>query len=89
MYGKNIDNIEAKIENLINLNPQLLNEDLYYYGDFNPKIKGLSFLKRKVSTKVVFNKFTLDVLNILNKKIGFKIEAICFIDLGYKNFIKE
>jgi len=89
LYGKNIDNIEAKIENLINLNPQLLNEDLYYYGDFNPKIKGLSFLKRKVSTKVVFNKFTLDILNILNKKIGFKIEAICFIDLGYKNFIKN
>ena len=89
LYGKNIDNIEAKIENLINLNPQLLNEDLYYYGDFNPKIKGLSFLKRKVSTKVVFSKFTLDVLNILNKKIGFKIEAICFIDLGYKNFIKD
>lgn len=74
---------------MIGHNPGLSYKDLCYYGEFDPKINGLTFLKRTVSTKVAFNKFTLDVLNILNKKIGFKVEAICFIDLGYKNFIKN
>lgn len=89
LYGKKINGIEDKIKDLIGNNPGLSYKDLCYYGESDPKINGLTFLKRTVSTKVAFNKFTLDVLNILNKKISFKVEAICFIDLRYKNFIKN
>ena len=89
LYGKKVKNIRSKMDDLIKLNPKIRNETLYYYGDIDPKIKGLNFLKRNVSTKVAFNKFTLDVLNILNKKIGFGVEAICFVDLSYKSFIKN
>jgi glycosyltransferase involved in cell wall biosynthesis len=89
LYGKNINNIEAKIKKLIKCNPRVMVEDLYYYGDCDPKIKGLNFIKRRVTTKAAFNKFTLDVLGMLNKKIGFTVEAVCFIDLGYKNFISN
>ncbi len=87
LYGKNVSKVEAQVNKLIRHNPQIVIEDLFYYGECDPKMKGLKFIKRNVSTKVAFNKFTLDALNVLNKKIGFKVEAVCFVDLSYKNFI--
>ena len=89
LYGKDLNHIESKVVKLISLNPGTSYKDLYFYGDCDPKIKGITFIKRSVSTKVAFNKFTLDILNALNKKIGFSVEAICFVDLAYKSFIKN
>lgn len=89
LYGKNINDIESKIIKLIKSNPGTSYKDLYFYGDYDPQIKDITFIKRKISIKAPFYKFTLDILNSLNKKMGFSIEAICFVDLAYKNFIKN
>lgn len=89
IYSKKLDSIESKLNILVEKNPDILNEKIFYYGDSDPKIKGVVFLKRNVSKKASYSKFTLDALNVLNKKIGYKIEALCFVDLCYKKFIKN
>ena len=89
IYGKKINNIQEKIKELRIKNPSIIDEELFYYGNYDPKIKGITFLKRNISSKASFSRFTYDVLNMLNKINGFKIEAVCFVDLNYKNYIKD
>ena len=87
-YGKS-ENTKKDIQRYLKANPDIQNSNFFYYGFQNPKIKNVSFLKRRVSRRVSFDKFTLDVLNLVNIKVGFKIEALSFVDLTYKDFIKN
>ena len=87
-YGKS-ENTKKDIQRYLKANPNIQNSNFFYYGFQNPKIKNISFLKRRVSKRVSFDKFTLDVLNLVNAKVGFKIEALSFVDLTYKDFIKN
>lgn len=77
------------IDEYFDLNKTIDGVKYFYYGTENPKIKNITFLKRNISRKASFNKFTQDILNLLNKKEGYKIEAIAFVDLTYQNFIKD
>ena len=87
-YG-NVKEIKKTINEYFDLNKTIDNVEYFYYGTKNPRIKNITFLKRNVSRKAAFNKFTEDILNLLNKKDGYKIEAIAFVDLTYQNFIKD
>jgi len=61
------------------------------FSDFskNPKIEDVIFLKRRVTRKASFYKFTHDILELVNNSIGYSPEAISFADLSYKDFIKN
>ena len=84
-----VDDIKKTIDEYLYMNKTIDNVNYFYYGTNNPKHENITFLKRGVSRKAAFNKFTLDILNLLNKKIGYSIEAIAFVDLTYQNFIKD
>ena len=85
-YGDS-KNVKENIQRYLKANTKIQNVDMLFYGFKDPKIENI-LLNRTVSRKVSFDKFTLDILNLLNKKKGYKIEAISFVDLTYKNFIK-
>tara|TARA_B000000475_G_scaffold262260_1_gene247656 strand:+ start:1396 stop:2652 length:1257 start_codon:yes stop_codon:yes gene_type:complete len=87
-YGDS-KNVKENIQRYLKANTKIQNADMLFYGFEDPKIENITFLNRTVSRKVSFDKFTLDILNLLNKKKGYKIEAISFVDLTYKNFIKN
>ena len=86
-YGKSVNELK-EIQRYLKANPNTQNANFFYYGFENPKIEKIVFLKRRVSKKVSFDKFTLDVLELVNKKVGYKVEALSFVDLTYKEFIK-
>tara|TARA_X000000950_G_C13850128_1_gene634107 strand:- start:470 stop:1735 length:1266 start_codon:yes stop_codon:yes gene_type:complete len=65
------------------------NVKFFYYGLKDPKIKNIKFLKRKVTRRAAFNRFTKDILDLVNKKIGYGVEGVAFVDLTYINFIKD
>lgn len=87
-YGVTKDT-QKIIDKYFILNKSLENVKFYYYGVTDPKLKDITFLKRKVSRKAAFKKFTYDVLNLINKKDGYEVEAVAFVDLTYKKFIKD
>ncbi len=87
-YGNSF-NVKEDLKRYLKVNPEAVHADFFFYGFENPKIKDITFLKRRVSRKASFDKFTLDILNLINKKIGFGVEAISFVDLTYKKFIKK
>ena len=66
-----------------------MDESLFFYGEKNPKIKNISFLNRTISKHSSFLSFTRNILDLANKSFGYSIEAICFVDLSYKKFIKD
>lgn len=61
---------------------------LFYYGSQNPNIEDLRFLKRSVSRRAPFYKFTKDILQLVNASIGSDVEALSFVDITYKKFLK-
>ena len=87
-YGKSknvADDINRyKKSNNINNETQL-----FYYGSEDCNIKDLVFLKRNVTTRAPFYKFTKDILELVNSEIGINVEALSFVDVTYKNFIKN
>jgi hypothetical protein len=90
-YGGSSDAIDIKsnFQRYMSANKDIKNTALFYYGSVNPKIKDVIFLKRRVTKKASFYKFTHDILELVNKSIGYSAEAISFADLGYKDFIKN
>lgn len=87
-YGDVLD-VEIEIQRYLKNNKGIDENDFFYYGSINPNIKNISFLKRNVTKTAPFYKFTNDILTLINQKIGFKPEAVAYIDLTYKNFIKN
>ena len=65
------------------------NIELFYYGTDDPKVPRVTFLKRNVTSRAPFYKFTKDILELSNAAIGYHIEALCFVDITYKKFIKN
>lgn len=90
-YGdnSNIDDIKNNFQRYMRANIGIKNTTLFYYGSINPKIEDVIFLKRKVNRKALFHKFTNDILQQVNNLIGYSPEAISFVDLNYKNFLKN
>ena len=88
-YG-DIKNTSSKIKQYFKKNKIYSDKDnLFFYGEKNPNIKNFSFLKRNISKNSSFLSFTKDILSLANKSFGYSIEAICFVDLSYKKFIKN
>ena len=87
-YG-NPKDIKDEISRYFKANPDTQNALNFYYGEKDPEIQNLIFLKRRVSSKVSFEKFTLDILELINDHSGFDVEALSFVDLTYINFIKS
>lgn len=61
----------------------------FYYGDQDPDLENIIFLKRNVSRRAPFHKFTKDILGLINFAIGIDVEALCFVDLSYEKFVKD
>jgi glycosyltransferase involved in cell wall biosynthesis len=80
-------NIETNIDKYLQKNKDIKNNSFFYYGSFDPKVNNVKFLKRKVLKNAPFYKFTNDILELINKSIGYNVEAIAFVDLSYQNFI--
>ena len=87
-YGKT-DDVAKEISRFKKNNALSHRTMLFYYGSKNPNVDGLIFLKRKVTRRAPFYKFTLDILGLLNAKAGHNVEAICFVDVTYKRFLKS
>jgi glycosyltransferase involved in cell wall biosynthesis len=87
-YG-NAKNVELEINRYLNANEFEEKPMFFYYGSVNPEIDGIIFLKRRVSKKAIFHKFTKDILELINQEAGHKIEAVSFVDLKYQHFIKN
>ena len=83
------EDIKNDIHRYKDCNKSMISTSLFYYGAVNPLIEGITFIKRRVSKNVALDKFTKDILLLINQSIGFKAEAISFVDLSYKNFIKD
>ena len=62
---------------------------LFYYGSKDPNIEGLQFLKRKISRRAPFYKFTKDILDLVNVSMGSHVEALSFVDITYLKFLKD
>ena len=90
-YGDSSDAIDIKsnFQRYMRANKDIKNTTLFYYGSVNPKIEDVIFLKRRVTRKASFYKFTHDILELVNNSIGYSPEAISFADLSYKDFIKN
>lgn len=88
-YG-DVSNIPSRIKKYLRTNKiNPMDESLFFYGEKNPKIKNISFLNRTISKHSSFLSFTRNILDLANKSFGYSIEAICFVDLSYKKFIKD
>ena len=87
-YGE-VDDIKVNIQRYFKKNKTITNTSIFYYGNNDPKVENVIFLKRRINKNEPFYKFTSDVLNLVNKLIGYSPEAIAFADLGYKYFIKN
>ena len=78
-----------KIKNYISLNKGIT-EQMFYFADKKIKLdKEIIFIKRKISNDAPFSEFLNEILDNVNEKIGFKPEALCFVDLSYNHFIKN
>ena len=87
-YGIN-QNLPKKIKNYISLNKGIT-EQMFYFADKKIKLdKEIIFIKRKISNDAPFSEFLNEILDNVNEKIGFKPEALCFVDLSYNHFIKN
>ena len=42
-----------------------------------------------MSRRAAFHKFTNNILELVNIKLGYGFEAICFVDLTYQHYIKN
>lgn len=87
-YGKS-KNVAYDIDRYKKSNNINNETKLFYYGSEDCNIKDLIFLERNVTTKAPFYKFTKDILELVNSKIGFNVEALSFVDISYKNFLKN
>jgi glycosyltransferase involved in cell wall biosynthesis len=87
-YGKS-DDIAKEIIRFKQNNILTHSTKMFYYGSKNPNVEGLIFLKRIVSRRAPFYKFTKDILGLLNARVGCNVEAICFVDVTYKKFLKD
>jgi len=87
-YGK-VKDVQKEFHRYLKSNKDISETDLFYYGSSDPGIKGITYLKRRVSRKAPFYKFTSDILELVNTSIGFSPEAISFVDLTYQYFIED
>ena len=87
-YGRSND-ISFEINRFKKNNVISQKTELFYYGSKDPKIDGALFLKRKVSSRVPFYKFTKDILDGVYVTIGYHVEALSFVDITYVRFLKD
>jgi glycosyltransferase involved in cell wall biosynthesis len=85
-YG-NTKDVQSNYKRYLKANKNIQNTLFFYYGSKNPNINDILFLERRVTKRAPFYKFTNDILELINSKIGYSPEAIAFADLSYKNFI--
>ena len=87
-YGKS-KNVAYEIDRYKQANHIGKEIKLFYYGSEDSDIEGLFFIKRTVSRRAPFYKFTKDILELINSSIGSNVEALCFVDITYKKFLKD
>jgi glycosyltransferase involved in cell wall biosynthesis len=87
-YGKS-DDIAKEISRFKKNNTLTHRTMLFYYGSKDPNVEGLIFLRRKVSRRAPFYKFTKDILDLVSVRAGCNVEAISFVDVTYKKFLKN
>ena len=87
-YG-DVSNIPSRIKKYLRSNKiDPIDESLFFYGEKTQKLR-IFLSKQNYLQNSSFLSFTRNILDLANKSFGYSIEAICFVDLSYKKFIKD